>query len=45
LSTITEADEIIILQEGRIVERGNHYDLIEIENSIYKRLTLMQKIA
>jgi subfamily B ATP-binding cassette protein MsbA len=45
LSTITEADEIIILQEGRIVERGNHYDLIEIENSIYKRLTLLQKIA
>jgi subfamily B ATP-binding cassette protein MsbA len=45
LSTIKEADEIIILQDGRIVERGNHFDLIEIEESIYKRLTLMQKIA
>ncbi|HVE61054.1 MAG TPA: ATP-binding cassette domain-containing protein, partial [Chitinophagaceae bacterium] len=45
LSTIKEADEILILQEGSIVERGNHYDLIEIENSIYKRLTLLQKIA
>lgn len=45
LSTIKEADEIIILQDGRIVERGNHYDLIEIEESIYRRLTLLQKIA
>ncbi|MFZ1305764.1 MAG: ABC transporter ATP-binding protein [Ferruginibacter sp.] len=45
LSTIKEADEILILQDGRIVERGNHFELIEIEESIYKRLTLMQKIA
>jgi subfamily B ATP-binding cassette protein MsbA len=45
LSTIKEADEILILQDGRIVERGNHFELIEIEESIYKRLTLLQKIA
>jgi len=45
LSTIREADEIIILQEGRIVERGSHDELIDIEGSIYKRLTLLQKIA
>jgi subfamily B ATP-binding cassette protein MsbA len=45
LSTIIEADEILILQDGRIVERGNHFELIEINESIYKRLTLMQKIA
>jgi subfamily B ATP-binding cassette protein MsbA len=45
LSTIKEADEILILQDGHIVERGNHFELIEIEESIYKRLTLMQKIA
>ncbi len=45
LSTIKEADEILILQDGQIVERGNHSELIEIEESIYKRLTLMQKIA
>lgn len=45
LSTIKEADEILIMQDGRIVERGNHFELIEIEESIYKRLTLMQKIA
>ncbi|MEO6540436.1 MAG: ATP-binding cassette domain-containing protein, partial [Ferruginibacter sp.] len=45
LSTIKEADEILILQDGRIVERGNHVDLIGTDESIYKRLTLMQKIA
>lgn len=45
LSTIKEANEIIIMQEGQIVERGNHYELIEIEESVYRRLTMMQKIA
>ncbi len=45
LSTIQEADEILILQDGRIAERGNHFDLIKTEESIYKKLTLMQKIA
>jgi len=45
LSTIKDADEILILQDGEIVERGNHFELIEIEESIYKKLTLLQKIA
>lgn len=45
LSTIKEADEILILQDGRIVERGSHFQLIEIEESIYRKLTLLQKIA
>jgi ATP-binding cassette, subfamily B, bacterial MsbA len=45
LSTIKNADEILILQNGEIVERGNHFELIEIEQSIYKRLTMLQKIA
>jgi ATP-binding cassette, subfamily B, bacterial MsbA len=45
LSTIKEADEILVLQDGQIVERGNHYELIELEESIYRRLTILQKIA
>ena len=45
LSTIKDADEILILQDGEIVERGSHFELIENEESIYKRLTLLQKIA
>lgn len=45
LSTIKDADEILILQDKQIVERGGHFELIEIEESIYKRLALLQKIA
>ncbi|RYG26136.1 MAG: ATP-binding cassette domain-containing protein, partial [Chitinophagaceae bacterium] len=45
LSTIKEADEIIIMQEGCIVERGHHDELIQIEESIYRRLTSLQRIA
>lgn len=45
LSTVKEADEIIVMQDGSIIEQGNHYDLIEIEESIYRKLTLLQKIA
>jgi subfamily B ATP-binding cassette protein MsbA len=45
LSTIIEADEILVMQNGTIVERGSHYELTEIEEGIYRKLTLMQKIA
>ena len=43
LSTIRHADEIIVLQKGKIVERGNHEQLIE-NNGFYKRLVEMQEI-
>ncbi len=45
LSTVMEADEIIVMQDGCIVEKGNHYDLIKLEESIYRKLTMLQKIA
>lgn len=44
LSTIRHADEIIVLQQGRIVQRGNHAALIEQEG-LYKRLVEMQEIG
>ena len=34
LSTVTDADEILVLREGEIVERGNHQALLEA-NGIY----------
>ncbi len=41
LSTIKRADEICVMSEGKIVERGKHDELIEL-NGIYKRLVDMQ---
>ena len=43
LSTIRHADEIIVLQKGTIVERGNHEALIH-QNGFYKRLVTMQEV-
>ena len=37
LATIREADQILVLQKGRIVERGNHDQLMRAEG-VYKRL-------
>lgn len=42
LSTIQHADEIIVVQEGRLVERGKHEDLI-LQNGLYKKLNEIQK--
>jgi subfamily B ATP-binding cassette protein MsbA len=43
LSTIRHADEIIVLQKGEIVERGNHDQLL-MHNGIYRKLVDMQEV-
>jgi len=43
LSTIKNADEICVMHEGRIVERGKHDELIAL-NGYYKRLNDMQAL-
>ena len=43
LSTIKNADEICVLYEGEIVERGKHEELLA-KNGYYKRLNDMQSL-
>ncbi|MEO6329212.1 MAG: ABC transporter ATP-binding protein [Ginsengibacter sp.] len=43
LSTVRHADEIIVLQSGKIAERGSHNELME-KRGLYKRLIDMQEV-
>ena len=42
LSTIRSADAILVLNDGKIAEKGTHKELLEIENGIYKNLSNLQ---
>ncbi|WP_227935912.1 ABC transporter ATP-binding protein [Alkalihalobacillus deserti] len=42
LSTIKEANQIIVLHKGEIVERGNHQELLK-QNGLYHKMYLLQK--
>ena len=42
LSTIQHADEILVVNAGKIVERGTHDQLLEIEDGFYRKLSTLQ---
>ena len=44
LSTIQHADEIIVMGQGEILERGTHQSLLEL-NGVYTKLIEMQKFS
>jgi len=41
LSTVSRADQIVVLEQGRVVERGRHAELIRA-GGLYQRLHLPQ---
>ncbi|QHS58730.1 ABC transporter ATP-binding protein [Chitinophaga agri] len=42
LSTVRQADKIIVLDKGQLVEEGTHQELILMEGGLYKSLSDMQ---
>ncbi len=42
LSTIRKADEIVVMEQGEIVEQGTHEALMDIEDGKYKNLIQLQ---
>ena len=45
LSTVRNADAILVLENGRVVERGNHNDLLELRGRYYQLYTNMLELA
>jgi subfamily B ATP-binding cassette protein MsbA len=43
LSTIQHADEIVVLQQGQVLERGTHLELLH-QDGLYKKLIQIQKL-
>ncbi len=44
LSTIQHADEILVVNQGRIVERGRHDELLTLDEGFYRKLSTMQGV-
>ena len=42
LSTIRESDKIIVLEKGKVVESGNHNELMKNETGLYRYLSQLQ---
>ena len=45
LSTVMDADEILVLHQGRIVERGTHKHLLEVKGEYARMWALQQQAA
>jgi ATP-binding cassette subfamily B protein len=45
LSTVVRADKIVVMQQGRVVEQGNHETLAQAPDGLYARLNNLQRPA
>lgn len=42
LSTVRNADQILVLDQGQIIEKGTHDQLMQLDDGIYKKLSELQ---
>ena len=42
LSTIRKADAILVLDKGKVIEKGTHQELMQIEGGLYRQLSTLQ---
>ena len=42
LSTLRDADELIVIEHGKVAERGTHRELLDIEGGVYNKLYTLQ---
>lgn len=45
LSTLRDADQLIVIESGRVVERGTHATLLAKEGGTYHKLYTLQEEA
>ena len=45
LSTIKKADEIVVLENGEVVERGSHESLAQVSGGLYAKLLRLQAVG
>ena len=45
LSTLRDADELVVIERGRVAERGTHEELLAREDGVYKKLFTLQDEA
>ena len=45
LSTLRDADELVVIEHGKVAERGTHQELLKREDGVYKKLFTLQEDA
>jgi len=45
LSTIKRADKIVVLEDGRVVEQGSHFELAQTKGGLYAKLLNLQQLG
>ena len=45
LSTVVDADQILVLEHGRVAESGNHFELMSNPDGLYRELWQKQNTA